>query len=262
MSASVSSASDAATRSGAESARRDSGHALFWRFQSYILIVVACTSFFPMLFRIQEHTIIILSVLCVGVCWLEKVSPWIRNPLDLPLWLFILWVLCTVPFATDPAYSFAEWKKFVAQAGVFYWALLVLDRQRQAKLPQYVLWSLAVGGTILAAYAVNEFVSRGGTWRDRFVRAQAFGSDYNWLSTYMVMTVPVIGALVVMARAAWIRGAQLLALVLTVAAQLFSYTRGGWLGHAAQGVTLALMVGGRRLALGVGGFMVLTGWDC
>ena len=211
-----------------------------------------------MLFRFQEHAVIILSVLGVGMCWLEKETPWIKSPLDLPLWLFITWVLCTVPFATDSAYSFAEWKKFVAQAAVFYWSLLVLHRRRQEKLPQQILRSLALGGTILAVYALIEFVDRGGTWRDRFVRAQAFGSDYNWLSTYMVMTIPVIGSLIVMGRVAWIRGTQLLALALAFAAQVFSYTRGGWLGHAAQGVTLALIIGGRRTALGVLGFIVLV----
>ena len=259
MNAPVSSSAGTVVRPSQGGERRVPGHALFWGFQSYVLIALACSSFFPILFRFQEHAVIILSVLCVGMCWLERVNPWIKNPLDLPLWLFITWVLCTVPFATDPAYSFAEWKKFVAQAGVFYWSLLVLERRREENLPQQILWSLVLGGSILAVYALIEFVDRGGTWRDRFVRAQAFGSDYNWLSTYMVMTIPVIGSLVVISRVAWMRGIQLVTLALTVAAQLFSYTRGGWLGHAAQGVTLALFVGGRRMAWGVLGILAMAG---
>lgn len=239
--------------------RGASDYAFFWVFQGYVMIVLACASFVPILFRYQEHAVIILIVFSLAMCGIERVSPWIKNPLDLPLWLFMIWVLCTVPFATDPAYSLAEWKKFVAQAGVFYWSLLVLDRCRRLSLPRQILWALAFSGTVLAVYALVDFVDRGGTWRDRYVRAHAFGSDYNWLSTYMVMTIPIIGSLVVMARVAWIRGAQLLALVLTVAAQLFSYTRGGWLGHAAQGLALALMIGGRRLALGVLGLIALAG---
>ena len=75
------------------------------------MAAVACSSFFPMLFRYQEHAVIVLVVLSLGMCAIERVSPWIKNPLDLPLWLFMIWVLCTVPFATDSAYSFAEWKK-------------------------------------------------------------------------------------------------------------------------------------------------------
>ena len=212
-----------------------------------------------MMFRYQEHAVVILTVLCLGMCGLEKASPWIRNPLDLPLWLFMSWVLFTVPFATDPAYSFAEWKKFVAQAGMFYWSLLVLDRCRRENLPQQILWALVLGGTVLAIYALTDFINRGGSWRERVIRANAFGSDYNWLSTYMVMTIPVIGSLRAISRITWIRGAHLLALALSVAAQVFSYTRGGWVGHAAQAVILALIVGGRRMALGVLGIIAVAG---
>lgn len=228
--------------------RRVPGHAFFWAFQSYVVIAVACTSFFPALFRLQEHAVIILFVLALGMCWLEKVNPWIKTPLDVPVVLFITWVLCTIPFATDPSYSLAEWKKFVAQVGAFYWALLVLHRRRRAELPRHILWAMVAGGSLLALYALIDFADRGGTWRDRLVRAHAVGSDYNWLSTYMVMTIPVIGSLIALSRIPWVRVAQLPALLLTVLAQVFSYTRGGWLGHAAQGATLALIVGGRRLA--------------
>ncbi|QOJ36648.1 MAG: O-antigen ligase family protein [Nitrospira sp.] len=235
------------------------GQALFWAFQSAVLVALACTSFFPILFRYQEHAVIILFVLCLGMCWAERSSPWIRTPLDVPIAVFVLWVLATVPFATDPAYSFAEWKKFVAQVLVYYWSLLVLHRRRRRELPQQVLSSLVAGAAALSSYAIIEFLARGGTWRDRFIRAHAFGSDYNWLSTYMVMTIPVVAGLVaVAARGRW-RAVQAGALVLTGAAQLFSYTRGGWLGHAAQGVMAALMVGGRRLLLGVLGAIVLVG---
>lgn len=223
------------------------------------MIAIACSSFVPVLFRYQEHTVIILIAFCLGMCALEKKSPWIRNPLDLPLWLFMIWVLCTVPFATDSAYSFAEWKKFVAQAGVFYWSLLVLDRCRRENLPQQILWALALTGAALAVYSLVDFVDRGGTWRDRYIRANAFGSDYNWLSTYMVMTIPVVGSLIVLGRLVWFRAAQALALALMGGAQLFSYTRGGWLGHAAQGIAFATIVGGRRLALWVLGLLAMAG---
>src|SRR5512132_196411 len=81
---------------GVKRERHFPARVLFWKFQSYVLIAVACTSFFPIIFRYQEHAVIILIVLCLGMCWMEKVNPWIRSPLDLPLWLFIAWVLFTV----------------------------------------------------------------------------------------------------------------------------------------------------------------------
>ncbi len=250
---------DFASPPAQDGGRRPSAHPYFWNAQRYVMMAVACSSFFPLLFRYQEHAVIILIVLSLGMCAVERVSPWIKNPLDLPLWLFMIWVLGTVPFATDPVYSFFEWKKFVAQAGVFYWSLLVLDRCRWEGLPKQILRAVVFGGSVLALYALVDFIDRGGTWRDRYVRAQAFGSDYNWLSTYMVMMIPVAAGLLVTARLAWIRATSVLALMLAGAAQLFSYTRGGWLGHAAQGVTLALMIGGRRLALVVLGLMGVIG---
>ena len=259
MNATTSLPSGSAVRSDQTGERRAPAHAFFWGFQSYVMIALACTSFVPILFRYQEHAVIILIVLSLGMCAVEKMSPWIRNPLDLPLWLFLSWVLCTVPFATDPAYSFSEWKKFVAQAGVFYWSLLVLDRCRRESLPRQILWGVLSGGAVLALYALLVFFDSGGTWKDRLVRAHGYGSDYNWLSTYMVMTIPVAGSLLVKGGLVWIRAIQIVALVVTGAAQVFSYTRGGWLGHAAQGVTLALLVGGRRLALGVLGLLAIVG---
>ncbi|MBA5872575.1 MAG: hypothetical protein GDA68_21670, partial [Nitrospira sp. CR2.1] len=141
---------------------------------------------------------------------------------------------------------------------VFYWVLLVLSRCRNERLPRLVLQTLVAGASLLACYALVEFVQRGGTWRDRFVRAHAFGSDYNWLSTYMVVAIPIAGSLLAIGRLAWSRAVHTLALGVTGAAQLFSYTRGGWLGHAAQAVTLALMVGGRRMVLGVLGLFAMV----
>ncbi|HQY58627.1 MAG: O-antigen ligase family protein [Nitrospira sp.] len=259
MTVTTSSPVDPTIQSAQEGEQQARARAFFWGFQRYVMIAIACSSFVPVLFRYQEHIVIILIALCLGMCALEKKSPWIRNPLDLPLWLFIIWVVCTVPFATDPAYSFAEWKKFVAQAGVFYWSLLVLDRCRRENLPQQILWALVMGGTVLAIYALVEFVHDGGTWKDRFIRAHGYGSDYNWLSTYMVMALPIAGSLLVVSYFAWARAMQVLALVLTGAAQVFSYTRGGWLGHVAQGMMLALLIGGRRWVLGVLGFLALVG---
>jgi putative inorganic carbon (HCO3(-)) transporter len=259
MTVATSSPVDPTIQSAQEGEQQAPARAFFWGFQRYVMVAIACSSFVPVLFRYQEHTVMILIALCLGMCALEKKSPWIRNPLDLPLWLFMIWVLCTVPFATDPGYSFAEWKKFVAQAGVFYWSLLVLDRCRQERLPQQILWALVVGGTALAVYALMAFVQDGGTWRDRFIRAHGYGTDYNWLSTYMVIVLPIAGSLLAIGRFPRARVVPSVALVLTGAAQVFSYTRGGWLGHAAQGVMLTVLIGGRRLALGALGFLAIVG---
>ncbi|WHZ15597.1 MAG: hypothetical protein OJF52_002442 [Nitrospira sp.] len=258
MNVSIASQAGSTVRPAQAGVRRVPGQALFWAFQSYVVIAVACSSFFPILFRYQEHAVIILSVLCLGMCWLERVNPWIKTPLDLPLWLFITWVLCTVPFATDPSYSFAEWKKFVAQAVVFYWVQLVLHRCRREHLPQQILWSLTLGASILALYALVEFVDRGGTWKDRNIRAHAFGSDYNWLNTYMVMTLPILLTMLLIFRERRVRIVGGLALGLGVLAQVASYTRAGWLGHVVQLGTYGFISGHRRVVVVMAGIVAVA----
>jgi len=234
-------------------------HNRFWALQSMGLVLVGFASLFPPLYHLQEYVFLVLMGATVVMSLRQKTVLWIRTPLDLPLGCFLLWVLCTVPFATDVSYSFAEWRKFLTHALVFYWALLVLHRSGREDLPKYVLFAVAVGGTLLASYALVDFFAAGGTWRDRLIRARAIGSDYNWLSTYMVMAIPVLGCLLVVSSARWVRSTLIVALVLTGLAQIFSYTRAGWIAHVGQGIVLAVVMARRRLVLAVLGAGMVAG---
>jgi heptosyltransferase-3/putative inorganic carbon (HCO3(-)) transporter len=205
-------------------------------------------------------------LLAVALClaWVEKISPWIRTPIDLPLLGFVGWVLCTIPFATDPAYSFSEWGKLVAQVLVFYWAMFVLRSHRRIKLTRQIVWTVVLGSLVLSGFALVDFVLRGGTWRDRLVRAGAPYSDYNWLATYLVLVIPILIWWVVTHRAFWTRALGILTLVMAGLAQAASYTRAGWVAHFVQAVGFGLMAGRHRLviwalvgaiALGAGAFV-------
>jgi glucan phosphoethanolaminetransferase (alkaline phosphatase superfamily) len=88
--------------------------------------VLTRPSFFPQVFRLQEHLFFILFAVALILAWFEKSRMWIRTPFDMPLLCFVGWVLCTVPFAADPNYSFSEWRKVVAHILVFYWAMYLL----------------------------------------------------------------------------------------------------------------------------------------
>src|SRR5688572_23833952 len=93
--------------------------------QVYGLCGITFLSFFPSLFHYQEYAFFILLTLGLAFAWMEKINPYVRTHLDLPLFGFVGWVLLTVPFAVDPAYSFSEWRKLVAHIFVFYWAMFV-----------------------------------------------------------------------------------------------------------------------------------------
>ena len=252
-------------------------HGAVWAAQGFGLVLLTFLSFFPRLFHLQEYFFFSLLAVAVGTAWVQGRSPWVRSPIDLPLLLFVSWVLLTVPFAADPAYSFEEWRKLAAQVLVFYWALLVLQmcpimalspkggegRVRGEFLGQSlthgVLAAVILGTLVLCSYALIDFIARGGTWSDRVVRAGAPSSDYNWLSTYTVIALPLLVSAAVVFRDWWQRVAVWGTALLALPALVFSYTRAGWLALVAQGFAFALFTGRRRLMVGVFGVFIGIG---
>ncbi|MBI4401100.1 MAG: hypothetical protein HY581_05665, partial [Nitrospirae bacterium] len=224
--------------SGALGRTRD----VIWRLQGFGLILLTFLSFFPRLFHLEEYLFFALLLIATGTSWLDGKGIWVRTPIDLPLLLFAGWVLLTIPFATDPAYSFAEWRKFVTQVLVFYWVCLVWREQPKGPATRAVLTTVVLGTAILCGYALIDFVERGGSWKDRYVRAAAPSSDFNWLSTYLVIAIPLVVSFGVNLRAWWQRVSCGGVVGLALLAQVFSYTRAGWLGLVAQGIAVGLII--------------------
>jgi heptosyltransferase-3/putative inorganic carbon (HCO3(-)) transporter len=218
-----------------------------WRVQAYGLVGITFLTFFPKSFHVQEDLFFLLLAGMGYLAWKEKFTPWVRTPIDMPLLGFAGWVLCTVPFAFDPAYSFSEWRKLAAQVLLFYWARLVLHRYRRLEHLHLIVYAFAIGSLILSGYAVADFLLRGGTWKDRFVRAGAPFSDYNWLTTYLVLTIPILIGWLVIIRAQGTRLLGTAALIAAGVAQVAAYTRAGWVAHVVQALSFALMTGRRRL---------------
>lgn len=212
------------------------------------------------MFRLQEHLFFILFAAALILAWFDKSRVWIRTPFDVPLLCFVGWVLCTVPFAADPGYSFSEWRKVVAHILVFYWAMYLLCGPGKVANPRHILWAVVIGSFVLSGYALADFVARGGTWRDRVIRAGAPTSDYNWLTTYLVLVIPIVIGWVVNPSAFWARRLGVLTLLAAGFAQVAAYTRAGWVAHVAQVMYFGLVTGRRRLLIGmlVGGIMMMT----
>lgn len=222
---------------------------VLWKLQAYGLVGITFLSFFPSLFHFQEYVFFFLLALTLYIAWVEGINPWNRTPIDLPLLGFVGWVLCTVPFAIDPAYSFSEWRKLAMQVLVFYWAMFVLKSYGGLQLSRKILWAVILCSLVLSGFALVDFVLRGGTWRDRLVRAGAPYSDYNWLTTYLVLVIPILIGWVVIYRTFWIRLLGLLTLVAAGFAQVAAYTRAGWVAHLAQALGFGLMAGRQRLVI-------------
>ena len=225
--------------------------AALWKLEAYGLVGITFLSFFPRLFHSQEYLFFFLLAVALCLAWAERINPWVRTPIDLPLLGFVGWVLCTVPFATDPAYSLSEWGKLVAQVLVFYWVMFVLHRHGRIEFSRKIFWAVVVGSIVLSGFALVDFVLRGGTWRDRLVRAGAPYSDYNWLATYLVLVIPILIGWVVIHRTVWVRAVGTLGLVLSGVAQVAAYTRASWVAHVVQAVGFGLMAGRHRLVIWV-----------
>jgi len=153
--------------------------ARLWRLEYFGLVGITVSSFFPALNHFQEYAFFFLLTVALSISWLEKINPIVRTPIDVPVVAFLAWVLCTIPFAIDPAYSFSEWRKVVAHVLVFYWAMLVLRRNGSVELPGQIILATVFGTLVLSGLALEDFVLRGGTWKHRLIRAGAPNSDYN-----------------------------------------------------------------------------------
>jgi heptosyltransferase-3/putative inorganic carbon (HCO3(-)) transporter len=221
-----------------------------WSAQGIGLAVLAFLNFFPPAHGPTRYLFFSLLLVAVATRWKQGDSLWVRTPLDLPLLLFLGWILLTIPFSIDPSYSFREWRKLLAQVLVFYWAMAVLRAQPDNRLVRLVMMAVLLGTATNAGYAVIEFLLQGGTWRDRVVRAGAPGSDYNWLSTYMVMAIPMILTAATV-RSRWMKGLSAGVVTLALLAEFAAYTRAGWLGLAAEGLVGGWLSGRRWLLVGL-----------
>ena len=220
--------------------------------QRYGLVGLTFMSFFPFLFHYQEYAFFALLAAGLSLCWIDRSNPLVRTPIDVPLLGFIGWVLCTVPFAIDPDYSFSEWRKFVAHVLIFYWGTFVLRRcDKDRTLIRQVVWAVTLGSLALSGFALEDFISRGGTWRDRLVRAGAPTSDYNWLTTYLVLVLPILIAWVFIRQSVRMRMLGLVTLLAVVLAQVAAYTRAGWVAHIVQAISLGIVTGRKRLIIGI-----------
>lgn len=218
-----------------------------WTAQGWGLVLLTFMSFFPKLFHFQEYALFSLLAMAMGTAWLNGGTIWVRTPIDLPLWSFVGWVLLTIPFAIDPAYSFAEWRKLVAQILVFYWALLVLHTHDRKPFTDRILMAVVIGTALLSMYALVDFEGRGGSLKDRPIRAEAPSSGFQELATYLVIAIPLIVTVGVAMRAWWQRLTCWSIFALALLAQFFSYTRAGWLALVAEGLAVGFFTGRRRL---------------
>ncbi len=232
---------------------------LHWKLQGLGLTLLAFLSCYPGAFHYQEYLFFVLLCMAIGVAVFQGNAFWIRNPIDLPLALLVGWILITIPFSVDPAYSFVEWRKLVARVLVFYWALLVLKHSVGSDDWRFVIWAMLAGVATISIYGMWDFIHRGGTFVDRDVRAHIPYAGSPWLATYVVIALPYGIARYVQSQNHWEKMVLGGVCSLTFLAGVLAYSRGAWLALAVMGLGYGVLRRNQRIfAWGMLSVMVLV----
>ena len=233
-----------------------------WPALGWGLCLVFLLGFSPRLFHFQEY--LFFGLLGIGILarvW-EGRSLRIRNPLMVPFLSFVGWVAVTIPFSIDPMESLKEWQKVVAQIAVFYGTCLMMREQQDGLFHRKLLAVLILGTIVTCTYSLVDFWGRGGNIWDRNIRAGfplPGGPDFTWLSTNVLMMLPMLAVGAFFVESMVTRIGLAMAMVLAAIGLIFSYTRGVWLGCMGQ-VVLAAWIINRKMGwwmVGVGGGLVV-----
>ena len=100
---------------------------------TYGLMTFAFFVMVGILNHIVEYLFIGLLLFWLGLRISSRDFHFRRTFLDFPIFVFLLWILGTIPFAVDPGYSFIEWRKTLLQFSMFYFIVQVVRNENQVR---------------------------------------------------------------------------------------------------------------------------------
>jgi O-antigen ligase len=211
---------------------------------------------FRRLLIVERNGFIVLCVLFGLWCAIHRTHFFQRTPINLPLAVFVGWIGLSIPFATFPAYSAHEFGKLLQQILLFYAVLYFFGVEPYRRR---LLWAMIVASMIVSAYGINEFFAMAGVVPalKHVTELESFTSGEVWLTTYLVMTIPVCLAFVLFEQRPLERGAYTAATVLGVLCLLFTNSRAGLLALLAEVGLMIAILRRKTLVLGVAVFCVL-----
>ena len=204
----------------------------------YGLMTLALLMMVAKLHHVVEYLFVGLLILWGSVKWSRRDFHFVRTPLDLPILLFLVWIVATIPFSVDPSYSLTECRKTVSKILMFYFVVNVVRNEQDVR---QILLAFMVGVGSLSAFGIVDHVASGDSLFTRGSYAASLTSAGQWFSSYLVMAVPF----------AWLffqereeRYATLYMggfFVLIIVALFLSHTRGAWVAMFAQLTVVGLL---------------------
>jgi len=151
-----------------------------------LLLIFIASLPFRQLLVVERNGFLVLLGLLLAWCIIKRQLWFIRTPLDLPLLVFVSWVGLTIPFASFPDYSLKEFGKFLQGVLIFYAVVFFLHHERQR---EGLIYLLVATVAIVSAAGIYQFDPT------NYQATRSFLSSEVWLTTFLVMFIPLCWAL-------------------------------------------------------------------
>lgn len=193
---------------------------------------------FKDLFFIERNGFIVLLSFLVLWCVLNRRLCFVQTPIDVPLIVFIFWVCMTIPFATYPLYSLQEFGKLLKQFLLFY-VTIFFFRERTNWIP--LIWMLVGVSFVVSLYGLAQYERNNPQSMMSSLPAEV------WLTTYLVMIIPLCCALAWYEERPMLKGVYVVSALLAMSCLLLTQSRAGLLSFFVELWTFAVLI--RRRAM-------------
>ena len=217
------------------------------------IFYVYCFSLpFKSLLFVERIGFIILVCLVVLWCLLRKRYLTIPAEIALPLIVFVGWIGITIPWAAFPWYSLGELGKVVHDIFVLSAVIVFFREPRDLRR---LLQAMMVSLVAISLLGIGEFIlsppGSGAACRSGFRAGSAMGGNM-WLSSYLLILIPIAGCLAFYAQQLRARILYGSVAVLGLASMLLSFSSAGIIAVVAQCFMVGLVLGQRRIAVVIG----------
>jgi len=203
----------------------------FW-IRGLLLIYIAALPFKNLLVIERNGFLVLLGLLAVW-CLANRQLFYRPTPFELPLAAFVGWVGITIPFATFPDYSLKEFGKLLQQVIVFYATVYFLSHR------SFRITLFALMGCLLIVVSLKGLSQFDLDYPQSVV---SFLPSEVWLTTFLVLVIPLAIATGLLASPLWLRSAGIITLVMSGVCLISTQSRAGLLSFIAGFWTTAWLV--------------------
>jgi O-antigen ligase len=204
-----------------------------------LLIYVAVLPFKNLLVIERNGFLVLLGLLAVW-CLAHRRLFYRPTPFDIPLAAFVGWVAMTLPFAAFPDYSLKEFGKLLQQVIVFY-AVAYFFSHPSLKTTLFAL--IGVELIVVSLKGLTQFDLDYPKAVVSYLPAEV------WLTTFLVMVIPLAVATAFLANPLWLRSAGCVALVMSAICLISTQSRAGLVSFIAEFWATAWLVRTRAALL-------------